>query len=31
MRIAAAWSWRLLLVGGVIAVVIFLIIQLRSS
>ncbi|MGW9184535.1 AI-2E family transporter [Agromyces sp. NPDC055661] len=29
MRIAAAWSWRLLLVGGVIAVVIFLIIQLR--
>jgi putative heme transporter len=29
MRIAAAWSWRLLLVGGVLAVVIFLIIQLR--
>ena len=29
MRLAAAWSWRLLLVGGVIAVVIFLIIQLR--
>jgi len=29
MRMAAAWSWRLLLVGGVLAVVIFLIIQLR--
>ncbi len=29
MRIAAEWSWRLLLVAGVIAVVIFLIIQLR--
>ncbi|WP_127793967.1 AI-2E family transporter [Agromyces sp. LHK192] len=29
MRLAAAWSWRLLLVGGVAAVVIFLIIQLR--
>ena len=29
VRLAAAWSWRLLLVGGVIAVVIFLIIQLR--
>lgn len=29
MRIAAAWSWRLLLIGGVIAVVVFLIIQLR--
>jgi putative heme transporter len=29
MRVAAAWSWRLLLVGGVIAVVIFLVIQLR--
>ena len=29
MRLAAAWSWRLLLVGGVIAVVVFLIIQLR--
>ncbi|WP_243695140.1 AI-2E family transporter [Agromyces protaetiae] len=29
MRLAAAWSWRLLLVGGVIAVVVFLVIQLR--
>ena len=29
MRLAAAWSWRLLLVGGVIAVLVFLIIQLR--
>ena len=29
MRLAAAWSWRLLLVGGVLAVVIFLIVQLR--
>lgn len=29
MRLAAAWSWRLLLIGGVIAVVVFLIIQLR--
>ncbi|GGR21441.1 AI-2E family transporter [Agromyces mediolanus] len=29
MRLAAAWSWRLLLVGGVVAVVIFLVIQLR--
>jgi putative heme transporter len=29
MRVAAAWSWRLLLVGGVLGVVIFLIIQLR--
>ena len=29
MRVAAAWSWRLLLIGGVLAVVIFLIIQLR--
>lgn len=29
MRLAAAWSWRLLLVGGVLAVVIFLIFQLR--
>ncbi|GAA1792315.1 AI-2E family transporter [Agromyces lapidis] len=29
MRLAGAWSWRLLLIGGVLAVVIFLIIQLR--
>ncbi|WP_285116132.1 AI-2E family transporter [Leifsonia sp. fls2-241-R2A-40a] len=29
MRIAGAWSWRLLLVGAVIAVVIFLVIQLK--
>ncbi|WP_344369973.1 AI-2E family transporter [Agromyces tropicus] len=29
MRVAAAWSWRLLLVGGVVAVAIFLVIQLR--
>ncbi|WP_448810654.1 AI-2E family transporter [Agromyces bauzanensis] len=29
MRLAGAWSWRLLLVGGVLAVVIFLIFQLR--
>ena len=29
MRLAAAWSWRLLLVGGVLAVIVFLIIQLR--
>ena len=29
VRLAAAWSWRLLLVGGVLAVVVFLIIQLR--
>ncbi|MEI5583169.1 MULTISPECIES: AI-2E family transporter [unclassified Agromyces] len=29
MRVAAAWSWRLLLVGGVLAVVVFLVIQLR--
>ncbi|MBM7505389.1 AI-2E family transporter [Agromyces aurantiacus] len=29
MRVAAAWSWRLLLIGGVLAVAIFLIIQLR--
>jgi predicted PurR-regulated permease PerM len=29
MRVAAAWSWRLLLIGGVLAVVVFLIIQLR--
>ncbi|QEO15466.1 AI-2E family transporter [Agromyces intestinalis] len=29
MRLAAAWSWRLLLVGGVLAVVVFLVIQLR--
>ncbi|MEV8212359.1 AI-2E family transporter [Leifsonia sp. NPDC077715] len=29
MRIAGAWSWRLLVVGAVIAVVIFLIIQLK--
>ena len=29
VRLAAAWSWRLLLIGGVIAVIIFLIIQLR--
>jgi predicted PurR-regulated permease PerM len=29
MRLAAAWSWRMLLVGGVIAVLVFLIIQLR--
>jgi predicted PurR-regulated permease PerM len=29
MRLAAAWSWRLLLIGGVVAVAIFLVIQLR--
>lgn len=29
VRLAAAWSWRLLLIGGVLAVVIFLVIQLR--
>ncbi|PJJ62207.1 AI-2E family transporter [Compostimonas suwonensis] len=29
VRLAAAWSWRLLLVGALIAVVIFLVIQLR--
>lgn len=29
VRLAAAWSWRLLLMGGVLAVIIFLIIQLR--
>ena len=29
MRIAAAWSWRLLVVAGVVALVIFLVIQLR--
>jgi predicted PurR-regulated permease PerM len=29
MRIAAAWSWRLLVVAGLIAVVLFLIVQLR--
>ncbi|GAA1438550.1 AI-2E family transporter [Leifsonia poae] len=29
MRIAGAWSWRLLVIGAVIAVVVFLIIQLR--
>jgi putative heme transporter len=29
MRLAAAWSWRLLLIGGVLAVIVFLIIQLR--
>jgi len=29
MRIAAAWSWRVLLIGAVIALIVFLIIQLR--
>ncbi|MET0304007.1 MAG: AI-2E family transporter [Microbacteriaceae bacterium] len=29
MRIAGAWSWRLLVIAGVVAVLIFLIIQLR--
>ncbi|GAB3613935.1 AI-2E family transporter [Humibacter ginsengisoli] len=29
VRLSAAWSWRLLLIGAVIAVVIFLIVQLR--
>ncbi|MBT2516490.1 AI-2E family transporter [Streptomyces sp. ISL-90] len=29
MRLAAAWSWRLLLIGGMLAVLVFLIIQLR--
>ena len=29
MRIAGAWSWRLLVVGAVIAVLIFLVVQLR--
>ncbi|WP_022894213.1 AI-2E family transporter [Agromyces subbeticus] len=29
VRLAAGWSWRLLLIGGVLAVVVFLIIQLR--
>ncbi|GAB3803465.1 AI-2E family transporter [Humibacter antri] len=29
VRISAAWSWRLLLIGAVIAVVVFLIVQLR--
>ncbi|MFT4030717.1 MAG: AI-2E family transporter [Protaetiibacter sp.] len=30
MRIAAAWSWRLLVVAGLIALVVFLVIQLRD-
>jgi predicted PurR-regulated permease PerM len=30
MRIAAAWSWRLLVVAGVLALVVFLVIQLRD-
>ncbi|MGX5696297.1 AI-2E family transporter [Agromyces soli] len=29
MRLAASWSWRLLLVGAVLAVVVFLVVQLR--
>jgi predicted PurR-regulated permease PerM len=29
VRVAGAWSWRLLVIGGVIAVIVFLIIQLR--
>lgn len=29
VRIASAWSWRLLLIGAVIAVIVFLIVQLR--
>ncbi|MGW9632017.1 AI-2E family transporter [Agromyces sp. NPDC055520] len=29
VRLAAGWSWRLLLIGGVLAVVVFLVIQLR--
>jgi len=29
MRIAAAWSWRVLVIAGVVALVIFLVIQLR--
>ena len=29
VRVAGAWSWRLLLIGAVIAVVVFLIVQLR--
>jgi predicted PurR-regulated permease PerM len=29
MRIAAAWSWRLLVIAGLIALVIFLVVQLR--
>ncbi|PWC02942.1 AI-2E family transporter [Agromyces badenianii] len=29
VQLAAGWSWRLLLIGGVLAVVVFLIIQLR--
>lgn len=29
VRLSAAWSWRLLLIGAVIAVVVFLIVQLR--
>ncbi len=29
VRVAAAWSWRLLLIGAVIAVLVFLIVQLR--
>lgn len=29
MRIAAAWSWRLLVIAGVVALVIFLVIELR--
>ncbi|HVX09247.1 AI-2E family transporter [Humibacter sp.] len=29
VRLAASWSWRLLLIGAVIAVVVFLIVQLR--
>ncbi len=30
MRIAAAWSWRVLVVAGVVALVLFLVVQLRS-
>src|SRR5690606_40098904 len=29
MRIAAAWSWRLLVVAGLVALVVFLVIELR--
>jgi predicted PurR-regulated permease PerM len=29
VRLAAGWSWRMLLIGGVLAVVVFLVIQLR--
>ena len=29
MRIAAAWSWRILAVAGVVALVLFLVVQLR--